>query len=415
MAVQDRPRDPDEQLGELRRQLLRYRADRYPAEHATLQFHLGTTLLHLGRGDQATAALRTASDLFRDNDRPVERAKALNMLGVALREVDDRGDARQAFADAAELFHEHDHRLEEGAARFNRGLLHLADGDHDGARRCFLRARDLLHDGPPAQRAAVARELGGLHLTMDDPQAAVTVLEEAIELASRAGDRAGMGAAANTLGLAHLAADRPEEAVEELRTALAAHPRRLRPEAHAMARVNLALAYERLGDGPHARLAARQAAAVPASPRAVVAQAHEILERLEPRDDDLLRVIDGIDDEEARIAEVRHEVARWLDIPADEREDAVRAWVAGQVAREDAAVELAATLLNVVLELPPDGFATMVASIIRALRLVDAEVRARFRTHVSRAMARFNVPQWMRLKDTFNRLADELGDDGNWG
>jgi hypothetical protein len=30
-------------------------------------------------------------------------------------------------------------------------------------------------------------------------------------------------------------------------------------------------------------------------------------------------------------------------------------------------------------------------------------------------MIRFHPPQWMRLKDTFNRLAEEAGHEPSWG
>lgn len=223
-----------------------------------------------------------------------------------------------------------------------------------------------------------------------------------------------MGAAANALGLAHLARGSDSDAAEAFRTALACHPRRVRPEGHAMAKANLALAYERLDDPVRARLAARQAGATPSTPRAVLTQASEILERLGDPDDDLLVLLERVDESEWA-GEIRSEVARWVDMDQDGRRRLCGVWIDGQTARDGRGIELAAAYLDILLELPPDAMETMIRSTLVALQERDEEVRDRFRGHVSRAMARFNVPQWMRLKDTFNRLAGEVDDDGNWG
>lgn len=406
--------DLDARLRELRDQLLRYRADRHPLEHAMLQFHLGTTLLQAGQLEPAERALRVAAELFDPDDHPVEHAKSTNMLGVALRDAGRPDAAREAFNDAAERFARAELPLEEGAARHNVGLVLRDRGHDDAAVGSFERAWELLRGGPPGQAAAAARELGAALLQTGRHEDAVVVLAEAIELASKAGDRPGMGAAANALGLAHLADDAHEEAVEAFRTALACHPRRVRPEAYAMAKANLALAFERLDDPVPARLAARQARRTPAAPAPVVGQATAVLERLGDPDDDLMVALDRTE-EGAWAGEIRDELLRWLDVDADERRATCGAWVDGQVARDARGIELAAAYLDVILELPPEAMETLIRATLEALQDRDPEVREAFRRHVSRAMARFNVPQWMRLKDTFNRLAEDVGDDGSWG
>lgn len=408
------PPDLDARLRELRDQLLRYRADRHPVEHATLQFHLGTTLLQAGQIGPAERALRIATELFDPDDHPVEHAKSTNMLGVALRDAGRPDAAREAFADAARRFARADLPLEEGAARHNLGLVLRDRGVEDAAVDSFERAWELLRDGPPGQASAAARELGSALLQTGRSRQAAGVLDEAIELASRAGDRPGMGAAANALGLAYLADDAHEEAVEAFRTALACHPRRVRPEAYAMAKANLALAFERSGDPVRARLAARQARRTPAAPGPVVGQATAVMDRLGDPDDDLMAVLDRVD-ENAWAGEIRDELVRWLDVGADERRATCGAWIDGQVARDGRGIELAAAHLDVLLELPPEAMETLIRATLEALQDRDPEARGAFRRHVSRAMARFNVPQWMRLKDTFNRLAEDVGDDGSWG
>lgn len=406
--------DLDARLGELRHQLLRYRADRNPEAHAMVQFHLGTALLESGQPQAAERALRIAADLFASGGHTVELGKSLNMLGVVLRELGRTGDARDAFTAAATELAAAELPLEEGAARHNLGLVQRDAGRHDVAAESFRLAWASLREGPPGQASAAARELGATLLQTGAADEAAELLDRSIELASRAGDRAGMGAAANVLGLAQLARDDPTSAVEAFRTALACHPRRVRPEGYAMAKANLALALERSGDDVGARLSARQALATPDAPPAVVAQAEAVLGRLGESDADLHLALERASEDEWP-GELRDELARWLDSPRAARTAAVAAWIEGQVARADRGQDLAAAYLGVLLELPPDAMELLIRTTIEALPDREPAVREHFRRDVSRAMARFNVPQWMRLKDTFNRLAADVGDDGSWG
>jgi hypothetical protein len=50
---------------------------------------------------------------------------------------------------------------------------------------------------------------------------------------------------------------------------------------------------------------------------------------------------------------------------------------------------------------------------VDALRDRDEPTREQVNADVSRAMARFHVPQMLRLKDTFDAAADELGGGGS--
>lgn len=379
-----------------------------------LQFHLGVTLLEAGRDEPAAVALGVAAELFDPAEHAVEHAKALNMLGVAHRSRGQLTAAADSFRQAADLFDQQSRPLEHAAALFNLGLVQRDRGEHEEAAASFRAAWDgFSAGGPPAQSSAAARELGVTLLQLGKIDDAVEVLEQAKELAGQAGELAALGAAANALGLAQLTAERAEAAVEAFRAAVGAHPRTVRPVDYAMAKANLALAYELAGDPPRARLSARQALAVEALPSAVTEQAGALLARLPEASDDLLVVLDQ-EPSDRWMDEARPEVTRWVSADPDERRAAASAWITGQLARADVAIELAQAFLGVLLELPPDAMTAVIRATVEALQTHDPEDRQRFRGQVGRAMARFHIPQWQRLQHEFERLAAEVGDDGSW-
>ncbi|HWB73204.1 MAG TPA: hypothetical protein VG452_13400, partial [Egibacteraceae bacterium] len=153
---------------------------------------------------------------------------------------------------------------------------------------------------------------------------------------------------------------------------------------------------------------------VPAAPEPVRTQAAASLERLGSSSDDLLVVLDE-EPAERWTPIVREEVLRWVDEDAAERRRALVDWIDGQVARPGRGADLAEAWLDVLLELPPDAMDAMIHSALEALGQRDADTVDRFRADVSRGMVRFHVPQWLRLKDTFNRIAAELDQEPSWG
>lgn len=362
----------------------------------------------------ATAALTTAADLFASRDQPIERAKALNMLGAAHQQLGRLDDAATVFVRAAELFEDHELGLEHGAARFNLGLVHRARAEDKPAADRFAQALALFEEGGPVlQISAAARELGAARLELGELDAAAEVLTRALELGVEAGHRLAIGTSANLLGLVCLAADRPDAAIEAFTTALSAYPRRGDPEGHAMASANLALAHERAGDAPRARLAARQARRSERTPANVREQADALLGRLGASDDDVLTVLDQLPS--ARwIDEARPELVGLLDAHQPERVRVLGGWIDGQLTRGGAGPDLAAVLLEVLLELPPDEMAELIEAMLVALQERDPEPQQRFRSQISRAMARFHIPQWSRLQTVFGELGTKVGDDGDW-
>jgi tetratricopeptide (TPR) repeat protein len=405
--------DGNDSVLELRRRLDTHPPERYPVQHATTRFHLGVVLAKAGRLREAEESLRRATDLFDRHKLPVEYAKTLVALGAVLREQALFDEAAACFAEAASLFSTRRAALEEGAATFNLGLVQRQTGRVAEAVESLNRARSLLDPARvPGQAAAATRELGGALFQLGRLDEAVPVLEQAISLAERGGDLAGLGGAANVLGLVHLASGRPKQAADQFRNAVGANPRGMRPESYAMAKANLGLAYDELGDISRARLAAAQAIAVADVPEPVLVQAKDVLERLGPVRGDLFVVLDD-DSLEDRPATAREELVRWVAVSVNETSAEVRAWIEAQTARANG-VDLAEVMLGGLLELPPPAMESIIRAVVGALELEDESVQELFRSQVSSAMARFPIPQWTRLKDTFYRAASELGYDAAW-
>jgi tetratricopeptide (TPR) repeat protein len=403
---------PDGAVRLLEAELRRHPEDRYPVQHATARFHLGTVSLDEGRPGEAIVSLRTAVRLFAD--LPVERAKAVNMLGVALRTAGSPADAAEAFADAERTFGAAQQPLEQAAATYNLGLAALDQGEAEVASQSFRRARDrFAEERAPAQTSAAGRELAAVLLAQGRLDDAVEAAEEASVQAEHAGDLAAIGGAANVLGLAQLARGRGEEAATAFQVAAGANPRGLRPEGYAMAKANLALAHEALTDGPRARQSARQARDTPGAPTAARDHALAVLHRLPDASDDLVAVLDQ-EPVERWPAVVREEMLRWLDRPPGEQQEAAAALVHGQLGRGRHSVDLADAWMGVLLELPPDTMERFIHLVVGAVGTCDEHDGERFRNEVARTMAHFGVPQLLRLRDAFQAAADRLGQDGSW-
>lgn len=388
-----------EPILELEQRLARYDPTRYPIQHATTRFHLGVVLADAGRVEEAVESLATAARLFDPEALPVEHAKALNALGAALRLAGDAEAASGSFERAAELFDQAGLEQEHGAALFNLGLVRR-ERDPVAAADSFRRAGVLLTG---EAEAAAARELGATLLELGELDDARSSLERAVELAVRGG-ATGYGGSLNVLGLARLAAGETERAIDSFRRAAGAHPRALRPAEFAMAKANLALAYEQAGDPARARLAARQALGVGDPPSPVAAQAEAVLERLgEATANDLLQVL-AEEPQASWEGIVREELARSSDAPADARRADAATWI------DEPGVERAEAWLGGLLELPPERMETLIRSALEALGSREVAVKERFRADVARAAARFHVPQLLRLEETFRRIGAELGE-----
>jgi tetratricopeptide (TPR) repeat protein len=367
-----------------------------------------------GQLEQAEAALRRSAALFDRSTLPLELGKARNSLGAVLRLLGRTAEASDEFAAARSLFEQAGRELELAAALFNLGLVQRQQGRDDEAVRAFRRAQEIfeLHK-LPSQTGAAARELGAALFVRGELDQAWTAFEKALELAGRAGDQFAEGAAANGLGLIELARGEPARAVEHFRAAAAAHPRSFRPAEYAMAKANLALAYEGIGEAARARLASRQALGASSVPDSVHEQATATLGRLGRAAGGLAAVLES-EPLDRWIAVVREEVVRWADAGPGEQLDEARDWVAGELRRPVHGGEMAEAWLGALLELPPSAMEALIRAGLRAVAERPRHQRQRLRDDLRMAMARFHVPQLMRLRDTFNRLAAELGLEPWW-
>lgn len=405
--------DPRAARDELNTRLQQHPADRYPVQHATARFHLGALLLSEGKPTKALEELGAAAELFQGR-LPVEYAKTLNLVGAAARELGDADAARTAFEQAIELLEDEEQQVEAAAARYNLGLALLDRESPEEAAPYFEQARDAFEAaGALQQAAAAAREAGAAQLTAGHIDGAVETLTAAREQAGKAGDAAGAGTAANTLGLACLAAERLSEAVDAFEAAVADNPRSLRPESHAMANANLALARERAGQPAHARLAARQALSLRAVPASVRDQAQQILDRLGQPAGDALEVLDEEMEEGRWSTILRAEVARQVDASPEVQRQEAAAWVTGVLARRSK-MQLIEAWLGALLELPTEMLKANADAVVAAAAEQDGDDAQAFLDAVRRGAARFHLPQMERLEQIFGDAAERHGVQDRW-
>lgn len=398
----------EEAVEELVSRLARYPAQRYPVQHATAQFHLGVLMTNAGRLHEAAAALEVASAMFNPKHLPQEHAKALNALAAVRRLQGKPEEAVPLLKTAARLFEESTLHLEKGAALFNLGQVYRDLGHVEDAIKLFGEAVLLLDQRTaPVQAAAARRELGVTLLAAGDFQSAVATLERARDLADQGPDRVGLGAAANALGLAYLARGDHRPAIESFEIAVATNPRSIRPESYAMAKANLALAYQHAGEKRRSWLAARQALRV-AGPDAVRNQAAALLQSAGDENLALLQVLDDVEAERWP-GIMKEEVTWWAEDSGETARSDTLAWVEGLSARPDRAAELTEAWLGALLELSPQQMGRVITLTLESVAVEKPAVVATFRSALERAMPRFHEPQFIRLKETFDEVASRIG------
>jgi tetratricopeptide (TPR) repeat protein len=346
-------------------------------------------------------------ELFPPEGLKAEHGKARNMLGVALRSLGRPAEAANEFGAAASFLGEADLETERGAALFNRGLALKAYGDRRGARECLMEAADRLpEDRVPGQASAAARELGVLDLEDGDFKAAEERLRAAARLARASNEHPSIGAADNALGLALLGLERWDEAAEAFRSAAGASPRSIRSQEYAMAKANLALALARSQDRQRSRLAARQALRTPLVPAPVAKQAEAVLDEVGREPGGLYTIAMAVH-EEARQPIIREEVLRWLDEPPPVRGREVELFLEG-LFDHDPGDDLSEDFLGVLLELPSGHMEALVADVVQVMSRWSEEAAGRYRSRLSRVIARFHPPQMVRLEDALRRAEDGM-------
>lgn len=387
----------DSSLAKLHRALTRFPPDRYPVKGASLHRQIAHELAAEGKLAEAELSLRTALDLYR-HDLPMERGETLNALGAVLRERGQPGEASGAFGEAIELLEgAAASPAQVGAAYFNLGLVRREMGDTEAAESAFRRAVSSFDAGThPAELGAALRELGALLLVEGREADALPYLQSSAEHAAAGGDRGGLGASANLIGLATLALGDGVAAIDAFAETASAHPFSLRPEAHAMAKANLALAYESIDDSHRARQLAHQTLSIGEAPPPVAEQASAILDRLGP-DYDLHLVLDTAP-QETWPGVLRDEVRHWARSGAPLVGQRVSAWVSGIMDRGATAVEREEAMFAAILELPPEDFDTITTAITTSVAALSPDQATRYRAQAKRAAARFHLPQMQRLE-----------------
>jgi hypothetical protein len=105
---------------------------------------------------------------------------------------------------------------------------------------------------------------------------------------------------------------------------------------------------------------------------------------------------------------------RVADSPAPERHDVLTGLLNGMLARPAACYDLAESLLQVVLELPPRSYDLLVTAIVHASAGRPEQDSARLQSVVGSALARFAMPQWQRLAASLNAAAEAAGLAATW-
>ncbi len=394
----------DSSLEKLHKALGRFPRDRYPVKHASIQRQIGLVLASNGDLGDAEATFRLALEIY-DEDLPVERGDTLNALGAVLRDSGHLEEAAEAFREAISLLMHPKQAAESGIAHYNLGLVLRELGNESEASAAFKRAVvSLKPQSHPSELGAVLRELGSTLLTGGKVEEALSVLERSLDLAADGGDRAGLGASANLLGLAKLALGDGEGATESFAESASANALTLRADGHAMAKANLALAYEATGHLDRARLSAQQALSVDAAPPMVTQQAQTILERL-GFDYDLHVVLD--DEPNAGWGGIlRDEIRHWARLDKARRRELAISWIAGQTSRPESAVERLEALFNAMLELSLESFDLVADALVEAAISLGEEASAEFHARSSRAAAYFRVPQMTRIEAALRPIAE---------
>lgn len=397
-------------ISDLRARLDRYPADAKPLQRGAVLLELGAALLAEDQFAEAADALGDAGQLLA-GARP-EHARALFLGGVALRGAGRAEEAIAAFEAARDAYGELAQPADEAAARFNLGVTLRQTGRAEAADELAAAREAFVGLGHRAGAASAQRELAQLRLLDGDPASARALLEEAADELAAAGDAAGVADAVNALGLACLAVADIDGATSAFERARALAPPSVRASQHATAAANLALAYERGGRDAAARTTARQVVALAGAPPAARIQAAAVLERLAAdgtdEGDDLLVVLDETPAED-RSAVLRAELDRVCRLPAPDAASALAA-----LARRLGDADLAEAVLAIIVEQPPEAAARVLGACLTVVAAdpdQDAEAIAR---GLSRAVARFPVPQMMRLQGLLADLGRDVGLDRRW-
>ena len=167
---------------------------------ATVLNNIGLVYRSLGDLPAAARLLQRALEVHRRLGNRREEATALFNLGGVAWESWDLERARTLYEQARQAASEVGNRQMEAQALGSLGTVFDKSGDRASSLACYERALPILrelHD--LAGEAATLNNIGVARL-QQDPQAALSLLNEALNLNVRLGDRAGQGKVLNVIG-----------------------------------------------------------------------------------------------------------------------------------------------------------------------------------------------------------------------
>lgn len=208
----------------------------------------GCSLTQLRRYSAGRVALERSLAIWREFSAPKEVATLLNDLALLFQLDGQVHLALEAYSESLEIWQKLSERRFEAITRTNLGLLYSSFGSERQANLHYRQALKLL-DGKSlsSDRALALTRLADNLLYLDGPEAALPLMQEALEIQRALGNPVGEAFVLNSIGRVQKRAQRPRQALEALRRSLALYrDEGLWLEASSASQ-NLASALEDLG------------------------------------------------------------------------------------------------------------------------------------------------------------------------
>jgi len=210
---------------------------------------LGVAYSQLNQPVEALNHLMLALDLARVNDDPAHEAQWLGSIGEALWKFDQPEDAVQAITQAIVAARRADDLDLQAGMMSLMGQIYLSVRERGKARQYYTRALELYRElGQTEEEISALSSFGALAMEMNQPAEAISLYEEALQLAARSDHRA---AAVRIYGrLARLSQRQGDEeaALEALAQAVNLAETVNQPALLSQALQHLAVAQDAAGD-----------------------------------------------------------------------------------------------------------------------------------------------------------------------
>ncbi|REK19879.1 MAG: hypothetical protein DWQ40_06175 [Actinobacteria bacterium] len=431
-------------LEQLRASIDRYPRSSHPEEYATLQFNLGLALAespHGEHGDNLKLAIQAyaeALEVFDERRYPLLRGRVLTALGAAERDLGLTRIARDRFQEATRVLHGLDSPAEIGSAFNNLGLAETDLANAEEAIAAFDLALDAFSDVRyERQRAAtlinrgLARAAVGSESSL---QAATDDYRKALDLVEPESAPYVYGLANHSLGVALLSlpGDRTSllsDSIRALDASLSIFTKSSYPFQHALAKNNLAVAYEEiaLGDLTSQRraLARLEEALMVFDPRVNAEQWREVnanftrvLERLEAMTGHSNRLRHFVEllaalSAPERLDLLRFRMRTYLDLPEPHRAQNLEALDQAIIEfGNDSLPALTKDWLSILMEQPHEHLEAGLASRLAAQSEVDDQFSGPSAVALEKALGHLEIIQRMRVRDLLSAMGHERPEPG---